>query len=49
MDRLTYEEVQATDWNEFSTEDIYCLIDMGFITRQDIDHYYNNPQWDDVV
>jgi len=47
--RLTIEEFNSINWNDFSTEEIYCLIDLGIVNYYDIAHYYGNSQWDDVV
>lgn len=43
---LTREEIEAINFNDFTTEDIYCLIDMGFITNGDVARFYKNQWWD---
>jgi hypothetical protein len=45
---LTYEEKMTIDWNEFSIEDIYVLIDLGYITKDDIHYWYGDETWEVV-
>lgn len=45
--RLTIEEFDSVDWDEFSIEEINCLIDMGCFTEDDMVQYYCNTQWRD--
>ena len=47
MMKLSQAEFESINWNEFSVEEIECLIDMGYFTEKDIVWYYNNPQWRD--
>jgi len=45
--RLTQEQIESVNWNDFSNEEIECLIDLGCITQDDMNWYYNNNQWKD--
>lgn len=45
--RLSQEEFESVNWDDFSISDIECLIDLGCITELDIQWYYRNTQWRD--
>jgi hypothetical protein len=40
--RLTQEEIDNTDWSEYTTEEIHHLIDCGVVTNEDIVYYYRH-------
>ena len=46
---LDQEEIESTDWNEYTVEEIDYLIDCQCIKDSDIVWYYNNLQWRDRV
>ena len=46
---LTQDEIESIDWNDYTPEEIDQMIADGMITEQDIEWYYNNNQWRDVV
>lgn len=46
--RLTQEEIENVNWNDFSLDDIDTLIDLGCIEDGDLVWYYNNTQWRDI-
>ena len=37
------------DYDLFTKEEIYYLIELGEITKEDVIDFYGNPQWDDEV
>ena len=45
--RLTEEEIDSVNWNDFSRDDIEALIDLNVITNDDMVWYYGNLQWND--
>ena len=45
--KLSQEQFENVDWDDFSVDEIECLIDMGCFTEADIVWYYNNTQWRD--
>ena len=45
----TKEELESVNFDEFSVDDIYCLIDLGLVKNSDVIHFYNNSQWDDTM
>ena len=46
--KLTEDEIESTDWSEYTTEEIHHLIDCGVVTNEDMVHYFNNEWWDDI-
>jgi hypothetical protein len=44
---LTVEEREAIDFNDFSIEDIHCLIDMNYCTSDDVAWFYGDLSWDE--
>ena len=43
---LSQEEVNAINFNEFTVEDIYCMIDMHMVFEQDVAEFFGTTQWE---